>query len=251
MVAATLDSDVAAIADSVGDIAEDFAGKTMLLGGGRGFLGRYFTAVFDHLNRGRLSRPCTLIVLDNLITTHDEAPPPSPHYRFVEHDVSRPLELDTAPDFVVNAAGIASPYYYRAYPLETLGAAISGNANLLECAAEHGARFTFFSSSEIYGDPMRRIFRRRRATAATSPVWDRARATTRASGWARRFATSITDTAASPPTPSARSTSMARECPSATIACCPISRAASKGGARSGSTAAASRRGPTAMSATR
>ena len=154
MVAPTLDSDVAAIADSVGDIAEDFAGKTMLLGGGRGFLGRYFTAVFDHLNRGRLSRPCTLIVLDNLITTHDVAPPPpSPHYRFVEHDVSRPLKLDAAPDFVVNAAGIASPYYYRAYPLETLGAAISGNTNLLECAAEHGARFTFFSSSEIYGDP--------------------------------------------------------------------------------------------------
>ena len=154
MLAPHLHDDVAQIADSVGDIAEDFAGKTVLLGGGRGFLGRYFTAVFDHLNRERLSRPCTLIVLDNLITTHEEAPPPlSAHYRFVEHDVSRPMEIEAAPDFVVNAAGIASPYYYRAYPLETLGAAISGNANLLEYAAKHGARFTFFSSSEIYGDP--------------------------------------------------------------------------------------------------
>ena len=148
-------SDIAAIAASTDDIAEDFAGKTLLLGGGRGFLGRYFSAVFEHLNRERLSRPCKVIVLDNLITTHDEgsAPPSSEHYRFIEHDVSQPLDIDVSPDFVVNAAGIASPYYYRAYPLETLGAAISGNTNLLECAAESGARFTFFSSSEIYGDP--------------------------------------------------------------------------------------------------
>ena len=150
-----LESDVAAIAASVVDVAEDFAGKTLLLGGGRGFLGRYFIALFDHLNRERLSRPCKLIVLDNLITTHEEgpAPPPSEHYAFHEHDVSEPLDIEATPDFVVNAAGIASPYYYRAYPLETLGAAISGNRNLLEYAAERGARFTFFSSSEIYGDP--------------------------------------------------------------------------------------------------
>ena len=155
MLAPHHDSDIAAIAAAVDDIAEDFAGKTLVLGGGRGFLGRYFTAEFDRLNREHLSRPCKLIVLDNLITTHEEgpAPPSSEHYRFLEHDVARPLDIDEAPDFVVNAAGIASPYYYRAYPLETLGTAIGGNANLLEFAAEHGARFTFFSSSEIYGDP--------------------------------------------------------------------------------------------------
>jgi UDP-glucuronate decarboxylase len=150
-----LESDVAAIADSVADIAEDFAGKTLVLGGGRGFLGCYFIAVFDYLNRERLSRPCTLIVLDNLITTHDDghAPARSEHYQFLERDVSEPLDIDATPDFVVNAAGIASPYYYRAYPLETLGAAINGTRNLLEFAAARGARFTFFSSSEIYGDP--------------------------------------------------------------------------------------------------
>ena len=154
MLSPYLDSDIAAIAATIDDIAEDFAGKTLLLGGGRGFLGRYFIALFDHLNRERLSRPCKLIVLDNLITTHEgPEPPASAHYVFVQHDVSEPLKIDVAPDFVVNAAGIASPYYYRAYPLETLLAAINGNRNLLQCAAEHGARFTFFSSSEIYGDP--------------------------------------------------------------------------------------------------
>ena len=31
--------------------------------------------------------------------------------------------------------------------------AITGTKNMLELAKEHNARFTFFSSSEIYGDP--------------------------------------------------------------------------------------------------
>ena len=80
-----LESDVAALAAAVEDIVEDFAGKTVLLGGGRGFLGRYFIALFDHLNRERLSRPCKLIVLDNLITTHEQGPEPplSAHYVFL------------------------------------------------------------------------------------------------------------------------------------------------------------------------
>ena len=60
MLAPHHDSDIAAIAAAVDDIAEDFAGKTLVLGGGRGFLGRYFTAVFDRLNREHLSRPCAV-----------------------------------------------------------------------------------------------------------------------------------------------------------------------------------------------
>ena len=151
-----LDSDIRAIAEAASDIVDEFAGKTILLGGGRGFLGRYFQAVIDHLNRGWLATPCKLIVIDNLITTRaDEADalPPSPHYTFLKQDVSDPVAIDDHLDFVVNAAGIASPYYYRAHPLETLAAAINGTRNLLDAAAANSARFTFFSSSEIYGDP--------------------------------------------------------------------------------------------------
>ena len=53
----------------------------------------------------------------------------------------------------MHAAGIASPYYYRAYPLETLGVAIDGTKNMLDLAELNSAKLTFFSSSEIYGDP--------------------------------------------------------------------------------------------------
>ncbi len=154
MVKSYLDDDIAAVAEALGDVAADLAGKTMLLAGGRGFLGRYFLAVIEYLNRG-LERPCRLILVDNLITAGEAgaAMPEVEHVTFIEHDVAKPLEIEGPLDFVIDAAGIASPYYYRAYPLETLDAAILGTRNMVELAHAKGARFTFFSSSEIYGDP--------------------------------------------------------------------------------------------------
>jgi UDP-glucuronate decarboxylase len=56
-------------------------------------------------------------------------------------------------DFIFHMAGIASPYYYRAFPLETLDVAITGTRKMLDMAKDKGAKLIFFSSSEIYGDP--------------------------------------------------------------------------------------------------
>ncbi len=148
-----VDSDIAEIGESLGDVANAFAGKRMVLAGGGGFLGRYFRAAIGHLNRHQFSEPCELIVIDNLITTSMDEVIDGDHCVFVKTDVANPVEIDGPVDFVVNAAGIASPFYYRAYPLETLRAAVDGTRNLLELAQTKGAKFTFFSSSEIYGDP--------------------------------------------------------------------------------------------------
>ena len=148
-------SDIAEIAERLGDTAHELAGKTVLLTGGRGFLGRYFARVFAHLNENVLAEPVTLVSLDNLITAGEEGAKAAPleHVTFIEHDVIEPFPWDGPLDYVIHAAGIASPYYYRAYPLQTLGVAITGTQHMLELADKAGARFTFFSSSEIYGDP--------------------------------------------------------------------------------------------------
>lgn len=155
MVEFLLRSDIEEIARRLGDAAHEFAGRTVLLTGARGFLGRYFTEVFAHLNARILKKPVTVTGLDNLITAGKEGAeiPDFPHIRFLQHDVIRPFAWDEPVHYVVHAAGIASPFYYRAYPLETLEVAVSGTRNMLELAQRHGARFTFFSSSEIYGDP--------------------------------------------------------------------------------------------------
>jgi UDP-glucuronate decarboxylase len=155
MAAPLLRSDIEEIAAALGDVAQDFAGKTMVLTGGRGFLGRYFIETFRQLNESVFDAPCRLIIIDNLITAGKEgaglrAPK---HVTFIEHDVIKPLRLKDRVDYVVHAAGIASPFYYRAYPLETLEVAITGTRNMLNLAERNKARFAFFSSSEIYGDP--------------------------------------------------------------------------------------------------
>lgn len=57
--------------------------------------------------------------------------------------------------FVIHAASVASPTYYRKYPIETIDANVWGLRNLLDFYRVNGSLegFLFMSSSEIYGDP--------------------------------------------------------------------------------------------------
>ena len=148
-------NDIDEIVERVSSIAKDLSGKSVLLSGGRGFLGRYFMEVFNQLNKKVLDKPVTVIVLDNLITAGEEGAhiPEHDHIKFVEHNIIHPYNCEEPLDYIIHAAGIASPYYYRAYPIETLEVAINGTQNLLTLAEKSNARFSFFSSSEIYGDP--------------------------------------------------------------------------------------------------
>lgn len=150
-----IDSDFDEIIEGLGAEAQKFAGKTVLLTGGRGFLGRYFSEVFHRMNNTVLDQPVRVVALDNLITAGDEGAqiPELNGVEFINHDVIQPFDWNDDVDYVIHAAGIASPYYYRAYPLQTLEVAITGTRLMLELAERHGARFSFFSSSEIYGDP--------------------------------------------------------------------------------------------------
>lgn len=153
-----LDSDVREIVASmpIGAL-EELAGKHLVLTGGRGFLGRYFTAVIARLNATYLEgRPLRVTVMDNLISAGVEGAKVQaiPHMTFLQHNVIEPMP-DVGPvDYIFHAAGIASPAHYRKFPLETLEVATTGLKNSLELArANPGCRLSFFSSSEIYGDP--------------------------------------------------------------------------------------------------
>jgi UDP-glucuronate decarboxylase len=71
-----------------------------------------------------------------------------------------PVPPEAGPfDYVIHAASIASPTFYRQYPIETMDANVNGLRHLLDQARRQAASvspvagFLFFSSSEIYGDP--------------------------------------------------------------------------------------------------
>ena len=121
-----LESDVNEIVERI-ETKNKLEGKTILMTGARGFLGRYFIDVIKKINEEYFKNPIKFIGIDNLITSGvlgsnvygDD------NIRFVEHDVIKTLEINDKPDYVIHAAGIASPHYYRTYPLETLDVAIN------------------------------------------------------------------------------------------------------------------------------
>jgi UDP-glucuronate decarboxylase len=132
-------------------------GKHLLLTGGRGFLGRYFSEVFHFLNENHLNEvPLKVTVFDNLISSGSlgEQPTAYPNFNIIHHNTIHPFPQLDPVDYIFYAAGIASPAHYRKYPLETLEVATIGLKHALELARTNpGSRLAFFSSSEIYGDP--------------------------------------------------------------------------------------------------
>ena len=54
-------TDIEEIAHGLEDISEKLSGKTILITGGRGFLGRYFIETFNYLNKNILNKPIKTI----------------------------------------------------------------------------------------------------------------------------------------------------------------------------------------------
>ena len=111
-------------------------GKRLFISGGAGFLGHYLVQAVLHWNRSRGASAIRLTVGDNYIrgvpawlTTLSS----DPSLTLLNHDITTPLPDKAGRfDFVVHAASIASPTYYRKYPIETMDANVQGLRLLLD-----------------------------------------------------------------------------------------------------------------------
>lgn len=151
-----VNEDIKTIVKSIKKEAKVLSGKTVIVGGGAGFLGTYIVGTLMALNKTVLSKPCKIIVLDNFITGKFNFTLSSkdPNVQFIEHDIRKPLSDSIRGDFLIHAAGLASPVYYQKYPLETIDVTVNGTRNFLDFARKNNSKsILFFSSSEIYGDP--------------------------------------------------------------------------------------------------
>jgi len=145
--------DIKSIANELEEFYDELEGKTVLIAGGRGFLGTYFTSVLTKINE-TLSKPMKIIVLDSLITSKDKKDSVNQNIEFLEQDISKSFEIDDNVDYIIHAASIASPPTYRKFPIKTVDVNYQGTKNLLEIAKEKKVRsMLLLSSSEIYGDP--------------------------------------------------------------------------------------------------
>jgi nucleoside-diphosphate-sugar epimerase len=158
VVAEDLDAILAGLTDELAGMA----GKRILITGGAGFLGYEMVQAILRANQSG-GRPIRITVYDNFargVPAWLESLSGTEHLTVVEHDIRQPLPEDIDDfEFVVHAAGIASPTYYRMHPIETMDANVNGLRSLLDWSVRQGERgrsvegFLFFSSSEIYGDP--------------------------------------------------------------------------------------------------
>jgi len=143
------------------DNADRFAGATILVTGAAGFLGFYICHFFQHLMEHGVEIR-SLILLDKFMfgrpawleTLAAANKRIHVHAFDISTDSLEKIPLASQADFVIHMASIASPVFYRQYPLETIDANIWGLRHLLNvCRGGKLKGLLFFSSSEIYGDP--------------------------------------------------------------------------------------------------
>jgi nucleoside-diphosphate-sugar epimerase len=146
--------DIARLSKYLKDQLKHFEGKTFLVTGAGGFLGNYIVLLFRYLNKEVLKKKLSAILLDNFITGYEHEILSDDHLTFRKHNVIEPFKTDRKIDYVIHAAGIASPVYYTKFPVETMDVGTIGTRNMLELAREKKVKsFLFTSSSEVYGDP--------------------------------------------------------------------------------------------------
>lgn len=150
------------------NLKEEFitlSGKRLMITGGAGFLGHYFVQAALHWNKQIQAGypPIKIVVYDSfargmpqwLLKVENNR-----NLTLVRHDIRNPLPADMDDfQFIIHAASIASPTYYKRDPIGTMDANVNGLRMLLEYAREQKEKgravegLLFLSSSEIYGDP--------------------------------------------------------------------------------------------------
>ncbi len=191
-----VERDLRYVCSSLTEEFEKLAGRRLLVTGGAGFLGYYLIQAPLYWNREvEPSRRIDVTAYDNFGRgMPDWLERLRPELSLVQHDVTQLLPADMpAFDYIIHAASIASPTYYRKHPIATMDTNVRGVRALLDyararngtspsraCCSSPPARSTAI--------PIPRTFPRPRPTGAASPALARAPATTKRSGTARRSA---------------------------------------------------------------
>jgi dTDP-glucose 4,6-dehydratase len=122
----------------------------VLVTGGAGFLG-------SHLCDALVAQGHDVLCMDNLLTgslSNVDALRGNPRFRFLQHDVTKPIAIDGALDRILHFASPASPADYLQHPIHTLKVGALGTHNALGLAKDRRARLLLASTSEVYGDPL-------------------------------------------------------------------------------------------------
>lgn len=131
-----------------------FYGKTILITGSTGFIGRnlvrFFTSIVKEAGAGKVIALCRDTVKANEVFRQimDD--------KFLEiicQNIYSMIKIDGEIDYIIHAASIASTGLFESNAVDVIKANILGTCNLLEVAKEKKVKgFLFLSSGAIYGD---------------------------------------------------------------------------------------------------
>lgn len=135
-------------------------GKKILFTGAGGFLGYYFIKSILNWNDLHPKRKISLSALDMFPAGIPNWMPIRTDLKILKRDITKykPSNKDEF-DYIIHAASIASPIFYRKHPIETINANVIGLYHILDYMVKRRKTkrkvkgLLFFSTSEIYGDP--------------------------------------------------------------------------------------------------
>ncbi len=156
-----IESDLLEITETIKHILSKLEGKSILIAGAAGFLPSYIVHTLAYANAYLFKKPAKIICLDNFRTGVAKRLSfwqGRSDIKFISCDISKKVKISDNIDYIIHGASIASPVWYRQFPLETIDVNVYGTRRLLDLARSNSlAGFLYMSSSEIYGDPFGRF----------------------------------------------------------------------------------------------
>lgn len=133
---------------------EKLYGKNVLITGAYGMLASYMTDMLIYLNEYQ-NAGITIIAI---VRSEDKCKlrfreyAERPYFIIKTSRMDLPIDIDIKIDFIIHAASLASPQYYRIKPIEVIMPNAVGTYNLLNLAVSNECKgFLLFSTGSVYG----------------------------------------------------------------------------------------------------
>lgn len=130
------------------------AGKCVLITGANGMLAYYCACVLMYLNEKKDMN----IKVYALVRNKQRGKARfgcfegNPHFQMLVQDVCEPINIEGQLDYIIHAAGSASPRYIKEAPLSIIEANVKGTDNVCRLAVEKNvSNLLFTSTREVYG----------------------------------------------------------------------------------------------------
>ena len=121
--------------------------KNIAISGAFGFIGKYLIECLLILKK-KYNYNLNIYAIDNFITSDESSKQyfKNKDVACITHDINFELNIETTFDYIICLAGIASPYYYNKFPVQTLDVSINGLKNMNKLKQTDESKLIFLAA---------------------------------------------------------------------------------------------------------